>query len=717
MHKTTNCIWRFIIDAKGLGFNIGMKSITRQHASSTWCRSGNAGSALLWTTLIFLLTVAAVPGALAARKTGNAPLDTLRVAEGKSSYNTAGHDFSRKILPDVPATKVPQRAAPHRPPRLDDPLESALQFNLARKAFNAGNGSEAEQHLRAALRADSRQSRYHWWQTSRALKRFDVGAFVWTLPVTIKVAVSDQISRKRLLIQAHQELVLQVAVFWTLLVITYLVVYWRYLAHDLTALLMRGKGHELKIWLPVLIPVVFLTLRPGWLGLLALISILLVIQARGRQRWLLVGTWTVMAFLVFPHWPVLRNAAPALDPESETNLLLRASQLPPADYLATLLEERIVEAKDPDRRSRLQLVLGIQRSRAGHYGAADQLFNEVLRHDPDNVPARIGIANNTYYTGKLDAAVQSYLATRRLAPKRGEIAYNLAQVYFKKLFVPEASAALKDARQLGFDPPPWEDKGGDTQGFSPMVYLGPTTEAIEASCRWENSYYPPLSDLAAWSYFLGCPPLSLFILLVAPLVLALAAVYFWSNQKDPRNCDNCGTIICRVCCRVRDGIWLCSECGETADRARSEMVLATLLKNRSRAVGMAQSQRIITMSRFLPGAGHLALGEMGKATGRLVLLATGITAVLFGWSFDPVSPWRSPGLILAEEAVHQVWFPLPVAAWQGWLHWSVMVGCILIGASCAIAFLDAASMRHRVPERYLLGTVREQLGSSSAGRT
>jgi hypothetical protein len=182
-------------------------------------------------------------------------------------------------------------------------------------------------------------------------------------------------------------------------------------------------------------------------------------------------------------------------------------------------------------------------------------------------------------------------------------------------------------------------------------------------------------------------------------LLTVLAGLWWNNQNTPRHCSNCGMIICHGCCRTREGDWLCHACGETADRAKSEMVMYTLLKNRSRDMGVARAQRIGLSGRLLPGAGHLAAGRPWGAMARMVPLAAGLFLLLFAWAFEPSAAWRSPGLVLPEETIHPVWFPLPAAAWPGWVSWQVLGGGLIVVGLYLLAFLDGVNLRHRAPGR------------------
>ena len=190
----------------------------------------------------------------------------------------------------------------------------------------------------------------------------------------------------------------------------------------------------------------------------------------------------------------------------------------------------------------------------------------------------------------------------------------------------------------------------------------------------------------------------LFVLLGGLLCIAVVLTYWSGLHDDIRQCQSCGAEICRGCSLEREGSVLCRDCSETADRSRSEMVLATLLKNRSRTMGLATTARLVTLARLVPGAAHLAIGETARATARLTVLAVSLFLIGFGWAFDPAAAWASPGLSLAEETVHPVWLPLPATMWSGVNALPVLAGAaltilaLLIGL-IAVFLLQAGAQR------------------------
>ena len=654
-----------------------------------------------------LLTMFAVTGSGMA---ADAPLDTLReVSSGITDPRYAGGDIptGRKLLPEVTASAVPMAKAPNRPPRLDDPMAGSYRYHLARQAAVAGNSSGINTNMKVALQAAPNQARYQWWQSVQAVKRFDTATLAKALPASFRSMINSPVKRGPFVIAAHQTLLIATVFFWSVLVIALYLGWWRNIAHDIGAMLLKDPRHTPRLVLPLLLLAVVLGFKPGWLGFLALVSIPLMIQTRGNVRGLLLGTWFVAMVLVFPGWPTLRNAVPTVDPGSEVTLLEHATQLPPTGHLTASLQKRLSTAQDPNRTNRLNVALAIQEARRGKYSLSNKIFTKVLKNDPTNYAALVGQANNIYYLGRMDDAAAAYKQTAQAYPKRGEVHYNLAQVYFKKLFIPEASESLEQARKLGFAPVVSDAKPTSHGGYSAVVYPSLTTAEMSAACAFEAGTYPDLVTISSWRWLLGAPPLPLYMLIGAPFLMALLMVMWWSRQNDPRECDNCGMPLCGNCCKVADSAWLCAGCGETAERSKSDLVLATLLKNKSRAEGMALSQRIIRLGKVLPGAGHLASGHFWAGWTRLSLVAMGLFLIFGAWAFDPGAEFATPGLQLNAENIHSVWFPMPANLWTGWSGLTILLGGGLLVGAWIIAILDGPGLRRGISDRYTLASTAD----------
>jgi tetratricopeptide (TPR) repeat protein len=654
------------------------------------------------STPVVIAVLAFAAGALA----NPAPLDTLVDAETQSvqdeRYAAPEMNISRKLMPEVTASEGEKTASPKRPPRLDDPLAGAWRFHLARQAALTDNSAGVSENLTAALQANPGQARYQWWQSLQALKGFDAVTLAKVLPASFRSLMASPTGRGHFLVAGQQAAVIMVACFWLALVGALYLALWRFMAHDLAGLILKNPSHRPRVILPLLLPLIILLFKPGLLGFLAAMSMPLLVLATGRTRALLLSTWAAALILIVPSWPMLRSAVPTVDPASEVTLLEKACTLPPSNGIIRELQTRIEESTDPGRTSRLTVALAIQEARRGNYTRSNRLFSKVLETDQNNFPSLVGVANNTYYQGRLEDAARDYRKAALAHPERGEVPYNLAQVYFKKLFVPEATEAMDKARSLGFDPPAPASDENRRRGYAPVVYPPLTNRSMQQACDFEAGNYPSLVTLSSWRWILGTPPLPLHVLVGAPFLIALLVMMWGHRSRDPRECENCGTPLCRTCSVVHETAWLCSGCGETAERSRSEMVLATLLKNRSRAEGMANAHRIIRLGRLVPGAGHFATGRIMAGWLRVSLVAVGLFLMVGGWAFDLGADWTSPGILLDSETIHPYWAPLPAALWPGWTGLGVLVGGALLIVAWILAFVDGPSLRRGIPDRYTL---------------
>lgn len=631
-----------------------------------------------------------------------APLDTMAqggVQKIDPRYAGGNIPISRKLLPQVSATTVPLARTPNQPPRLEDPLAGWWHYHLARQAATQGDKAKAKEEIRAARKKDPDRPQYQWWQASQSVRWLDTPSLFQVLPEAWHTLGHSALARGRLTVLAHQTLLLATTWFWLVLMLGLYLSRWRQIAHDLGAMIFKNPSHPLRNWLPILLPVLFILVRPGLFGFLALMSVPLLIQTRGPARGLLAVVWVTSMALVYPAWPVLRNAVPVLDPQSEVVLLDKACHLPPSGPVAESLRQKLAQAQDPARRNRLAVALGIQEARRGNYHRSDKLFQEVLDRNPRNFAAMVGKANNTYYRGRMDSAAEQYLKAAQAHPHRGEAPFNLAQVYFKKLFVPEATEALDRARDLGFRLESLGSAQGNSRGYSPVVYPGVSDADMQAACAFEAGNYENLVTISAWRNFLSSLPWPLFLIIGLPLVIATLLVMWVSHQNDPSDCDNCGMPLCRDCAYIHDGAWLCSGCGETAKRSQSDMVLATLFKNKSRSEGLKQIQRIINLGRVMPGAGHLVSGKFLDGWIRLSLVALGLFLVCGAWTFDPGAPWSTPGLQLPEEMLHVDYLPLPGGAWNGWTDLPFLAGVICLVVAWTVALTDGNRLRKCIPER------------------
>ncbi len=173
--------------------------------------------------------------------------------------------------------------SPKQPPRLDDPVTGTYRYHLARQAAVAGNVDGINTHMRAALTAAPDQPRYQWWQSAQAAKRFDTATLAKTLPASFRSMIDSPIGRGPFVIAAHQTILLATALFWTILVGAVYLGWWRNIAHDFSATLLKNPKHTPRLLLPAMLPLLALAFKPGWLGLLAVLSVPLLIHRQSSD--------------------------------------------------------------------------------------------------------------------------------------------------------------------------------------------------------------------------------------------------------------------------------------------------------------------------------------------------------------------------------------------------------------------------------------------------
>ncbi|MEZ4388686.1 MAG: hypothetical protein R3D98_14175 [Candidatus Krumholzibacteriia bacterium] len=411
--------------------------------------------------------------------------------------------------------------------------------------------------------------------------------------------------------------------------------------------MIHDPRHSPRRWLPWLLVIGTLLLRPGWLGSLALLSIPVLVQSRGGTRNLLLATWLVALALVFPNWPLLRQAMPVLDPESETNLLVAASELDASPTLITDLRGRLAAAQDPARRARLQLALAHQEARRGRYSASTALFDEVLAGRPDDLSALVGRANSSYFLSRFDRPWPATAPGAGAGPRR--IPFNQARSTSASCSCPRPDRPSR-TRALGFD----LHLAGRRPGERDVLAGGlprPPARRPPPERPLASGPLPAVVVARGLELLPERPPLPLFVLLAG----LLAVAWCWPTGADCRMPSAPATPAAprsaAAAAAPRRGLAL-PRLHRDRRALAQRMVLATLLKNRSRTVGLATINRLVWQARLLPGSSYLALGEPGRAGGRLAMLALAVFMITCGWAFDPAATWSSPGLVLASEAVH-----------------------------------------------------------------
>ena len=364
-------------------------------------------------------------------------------------------------------------------------------------------------------------------------------------------------------------------------------------------------------WLAVTVPLIWAHSDRRARALLGVLLVLLAVQ----------GVWTR------PFAAVLAGT----DPSSLPALIERAAFEPPTETLRAQLRDRLERnPHDAD----LLLAEGLLLARRGDFHASSQVLLDHLERRPDDVTATNNLAANHFFLGDVDRAVAGFQRAAALDTTRAVPYYNLSQAYLQKLFLKEGGQALQDAMRRGFA----LTEQVERLPRGAVYFLRPSLSDYWRLAWNGADELDPFVVLGAGAPWLGVPAHHIGTWLAAILLLSVVSGLLLPRHKLVFECVNCGSLTCRHCRGEHEGAVLCGSCAQTARRAKSEMVLTTLLRNRRRDAEAAYTARMLRLDAWLPGAGALADGVRRRGVVSALLLGTAVTAIVLG---GPVitDPW------------------------------------------------------------------------------
>ena len=411
----------------------------------------------------------------------------------------------------------------------------------------------------------------------------------------------------------------------------------RYLpfVHHRLAQRVLGDGHRKRrarlLWPAVLAPVLAAA-SWGVIPWLALTVPLVWIHSDRRPRALLtvlLGLLVIQAVWPRPFSAVLAGT----DPSSLPALVERAAYEPPTETLRAQLRQRL-EAHPHD--ADLLLAEGLLLARRGDFRASSEVLLDHLERRPDDVTATNNLAANHFFLGDVDRAVAGFQRAAALDSLRSVPFYNLSQAYLHKLFLKEGGQSLEKAQRLGFA----VTRQVERLPRGAVYFLRPSLGDYWRLAWNTPVEIDPFEVLATrWSWS-GVPGAHVGTWLTAILGVSIFLGLVVPRRRLVFECVNCGTLACRHCRGEHEGAVLCSGCAQTARRAKSEMVLSTLLRNRRRDAEASYQRRMETLDAFLPGAGSLADGVRRRGAWSALLLSASLTAIVLGGP-PLVDPWES----------------------------------------------------------------------------
>ena len=525
------------------------------------------------------------------------------------------------------------------------PLRSRLQLRRAEASLAEGNRVQAARELETAVVEDP-DFAPAWWGLARIHLSSANPLFVEDLMEGFQASLHGYRAQSRLASRwlLTLDLIFGAAFLWIILVL--LGRYLPFLHHQLRSWTQpsgHSEGKGWLLWIPVL---ALFTLHLGLLPLVCVATLTIWLYGGRRERWIL--SFFILFFAVQGvDRGLLSTPLVGVNETSTASLSSRAVHETPTFSLQTQLEKALEkEPENPD----LHFARGLFLAHQGDFMASTADFRTVLKLRPNDAKAVNNLSSNHYFLGDYDRAVAGYQRGASIDSTQGSTYYNLAQSYIKKLFFKEGGDYMQRASRLGFE------LGSSAQRLPPgAVYHQAPSTAELWSMAWKERTNLRVLDLASpWGHWLGVPADSISLWLLATLLLSLMLSRIFPRERMVYECSNCGRLTCSKCSGEHEGSVLCPSCHTTAQRARSEMVLSTLLRNRRRASEFSFHSKVRRLNAWGLGAGDIYNG----------LRKRGVFMAILAWSFvfwiiEPsgflADPWKplttdpllAPGRVLS----------------------------------------------------------------------
>jgi len=521
----------------------------------------------------------------------------------------------------------------------DDFANARLDFRLADRALSSGDPVRGRQLLERASEEDARFDQPHHrlaWLDLRAGRSSIVGELVEASRDRWAGYRNQVLAATNVLVGF--DLALGTFLIWAsgLFLIRYL----PYVHHRFSrSVLHENHRSRFARWLwPAIVAPFVIALGWGVVPWPSLTILVVWLHADRRPRVLLA---TALLILIAQGvWPrpvatILTGTAPS----SRAALMDRAAYEPPSRALLSEIDHALVrDQDDPDLLSARGLLL----ARRGDFESSATTLRQALKLRPADPLATNNLAAVHYFRGDVDRAVAGFQRAVALDSTRAVSFYNLSQAYLQKLYLKEGGEALQVALSRDFSLASQVER----LPRGAVFFLRPDLMDSWRIAWASNSTITPFDLLERHRQWLGVPPGHVVYWLAATLIGAILLTYVFPRRKLVFECANCGALTCRHCRGEHEGAVLCTDCGAIARRARSEMVLTTMLRNRRREADTRYQERLRNLDRWLPGGGRLIDGVHRRGVISAILVSMAIVALVLGGA--PIhDPWdtASSGLL------------------------------------------------------------------------
>jgi tetratricopeptide (TPR) repeat protein len=505
----------------------------------------------------------------------------------------------------------------------DDFANARLDFRQAERALASGDPVRARQLLTQAAEEDPR-----FYQPHQALAWLDVRAGRPTMLGEFLEATWDRWSGYRNQVLAATNalislnLVIGFFLIWTsaLLLVRYL----PYLHHRVARSVLN-ENHRNRyarpLWPAILAPFA-IALSWGIVPWLALTIVVVWVHADRRPRKLLAAA--LILLIAQGTWPRPVGAIlTGTEPSSRPALVERAAYEPPSRALLQEVDRALERHQDdPDLLSARGLLL----ARRGDFEPAATTLRRSLELRPDDPNATSNLAAVHFFRGDVDRAVAGFQRAVALDSTRAVSFYNLSQAYLQKLYLKEGGAALQSALSRDFSLTSQVER----LPRGAVYFLRPDLLDSWRIAWASNADLTPFDLLHPHRRWLGVPPSHVVAWLSGTLVLSGLLGLAFPRRKLVFECANCGSLTCRHCRGEHEGAVLCTDCSAIARRAKSEVVLTTMLRNRRREADTRYQDWLRGFDRALPGAGRLMDGVQRRGVITAIAVSVAITAIVLG---------------------------------------------------------------------------------------
>ncbi len=520
----------------------------------------------------------------------------------------------------------------------DDFATARLYLRKAQEAAAAGQTESAREWLAKAIEEDPRYEAPHHLSA-----RLDLLAGRPTVAAELFEAGRDLAAGYRNQTRAAANLLLgldiALACFLLWLVAVSLLRYLPFARHQLARAVL-GRDHRRPrariLWVWVLLPLIVAAawgVLP-WLAL-ALPVVWVYTDRRGRSiLTLALGVLLLQAAWARPFGTVLVG----IDPNSRPALVERAAYEAPTPALLGEID-RALDSHPMD--ADLLSARGLLLARRGEFRAAIETLVRALEVRPGDPSATNNLGAAHFFLGDLDRAVAGFQRAASLDSTRAVPYYDLSQAYLQKLYLREGGESLQKAMRRGFS------LTGQVERLPRgAVYFERPTLGDYWRMAWQDGSQYSVFDLAGTrAPWLGVPARHVGRWLIAIGVFSLLLSLLARRSRLVFECANCGALACDACKGEHQGTILCTECAGTARRAKSEMVLQTLLRNRRRDAETVYQKRIRRLDAWLFGAGQIVDGMRRRGLLSGALVSAALSGLVLGapplrdvWDFSQ-PPW------------------------------------------------------------------------------